>query len=254
MDFITVTPENLEQEHICCAISNNKDCQVASKKAWMAERFADGLVFRKADARGKCFIEYLPAERAWAPIEAPGYLHIDCFWVSGQLKGHGYADELLDSCIEDARAQGKAGLTVLSSAKKQPFLSDPAYLRKRGFRTADTAAPGYELLYLPLADAADAAELPRFKSHVKEPRTDDAGFALYYSPQCPFTAKYVPLVADVAAARGVPFKTILLETAEQAQNAPAPFTAYSLFHDGVLLTHEILSPKKFEKLLDERGL
>ena len=31
-------------------------------------------------------------------------------------------------------------------------------------------------------------------------------------------------------------------------------TAYSLFHDGVLLTHEILSPKKFEKLLDERGL
>ena len=159
MDFITVTPENLEQEHICCAISNDKDCQVASKKAWMAERFADGLVFRKADARGKCFIEYLPAERAWAPIEAPGYLHIDCFWVSGQLKGHGYADELLDSCIEDARAQDKAGLTVLSSAKKQPFLSDPAYLRKRGFRTADTAAPGYELLYLPLGDAA---ELPRF--------------------------------------------------------------------------------------------
>ena len=26
--------ENLEKEHICCAISNNKDIQVSSKKAW----------------------------------------------------------------------------------------------------------------------------------------------------------------------------------------------------------------------------
>lgn len=33
MEFIKLTPENLEKEHICCAISNNKDCQVSSKKA-----------------------------------------------------------------------------------------------------------------------------------------------------------------------------------------------------------------------------
>lgn len=33
MEFIQVTKENLESEHICCAISNNKDVQVVSKKA-----------------------------------------------------------------------------------------------------------------------------------------------------------------------------------------------------------------------------
>ena len=33
MEYIRVTKENLEQEHICCAISNNKDVQVSSKKA-----------------------------------------------------------------------------------------------------------------------------------------------------------------------------------------------------------------------------
>ena len=49
MEYIRVTKENLEQEHICCAISNNKDVQVSSKKAWLAERFDDGLVFLKID-------------------------------------------------------------------------------------------------------------------------------------------------------------------------------------------------------------
>ena len=48
MEYIQVTEENLENEHICCAISNNNDVQVASKKAWLKDRFADGLVFLKS--------------------------------------------------------------------------------------------------------------------------------------------------------------------------------------------------------------
>ena len=36
MEYIRVTKDNLEKEHICCAISNNKDIQVLSKKAWLA--------------------------------------------------------------------------------------------------------------------------------------------------------------------------------------------------------------------------
>ena len=76
MEYIRVTKENLEKEHICCAISNNKDIQVSSKKAWLADRFDEGLVFLKSVERGKCFIEYIPAECAWNPIEAPGYMYI----------------------------------------------------------------------------------------------------------------------------------------------------------------------------------
>ena len=83
MEYIRVTKENLEKEHICCAISNNKDIQVSSKKAWLADRFDEGLVFLKSVERGKCFIEYIPAECAWNPIEAPGYMYINCLWVSG---------------------------------------------------------------------------------------------------------------------------------------------------------------------------
>ena len=45
MEYIRINSENLEKEHICCAISNNKDIQVSSKKAWLTDRFRDGLVF-----------------------------------------------------------------------------------------------------------------------------------------------------------------------------------------------------------------
>ncbi len=52
MEYIRVTKDNIESEHICCAISNNKDIQVASKKAWLTERFDEGLVFSKRQSAG----------------------------------------------------------------------------------------------------------------------------------------------------------------------------------------------------------
>lgn len=133
MEFIRLTHENIEKEHICCAISNNNDIQVRSKKSWLNDRLDDGLVFLKANVRGKCFIEYIPAENAWAPIDADGYTYIDCLWVSGQFKGHGYSNLLLEECINDSRSQGRKGLVVLSSKKKLGFLSDLKYLAYKGF-------------------------------------------------------------------------------------------------------------------------
>lgn len=259
MELIRITHENLEKEHICCAISNNKDCQVRAKKAWIKEQLESGLVFLKCNVRGKCFIEYIPAEAAWVPIEADGYLYIDCLWVSGQFKGQGYSNLLLEECIRDAREQGKKGLAALSSKKKLGFLSDPKYLKYKGFRTADTAAPYFELLYLPFHEAADK---PLFKPHLKQgsetkqlSNTEQQnGFTVYYSSQCPFTAKYVPLLEAMAKERGAAFQSVHLLTREQAQNAPSPFTSFSLFYNGGFVTHEILSEKKFEKLLTEKGL
>lgn len=51
MEFIQVTKENLEKEHICCAITNNKDVQVSSKKSWLEQRFDEGLVFLQVIAK-----------------------------------------------------------------------------------------------------------------------------------------------------------------------------------------------------------
>lgn len=173
-------------------------------------------------------------------------MYIDCLWVSGKFKGLGYSNLLLDECIRDSKAKGKKGLAVLSSPKKMPYLSDPGYLRYKGFITADTAKPHYELLYLPFEENA---EKPQFREQAKSPHIEQEGFVLYYTHQCPFTAKYVPLIENLAQNKGVPFRAIRFETKEQAQNAPAPFTSYSLFYNGAFLTNEILSEKKFEKIL-----
>ena len=248
MEYIRVTKENIETEHICCAISNNRDIQVSSKKAWLTERFDEGLVFLKSVERGKCFIEYIPAENAWNPIEADGYMYIDCLWVSGSLKGHGYSNDLLTACIRDSRDKGKSGLCILSAAKKKPFLADPGFLQYKGFTVCDVADNGIQLWFLPFSEGA---EKPGFKACARHPRTDEAGFVLYYTSQCPFNAKYVPIVEQVAKEQSVPFKAIHLQSKGDAQNAPTPITTYALFRDGKYITNEQMNDKRFLKLLSD---
>lgn len=250
MELVKLTHENIDKEHICCAISNNKDIQVISKKNWLKDRLDEGLVFLKGNVRGKCFIEYIPAEYAWAPIEAEGCMYIDCLWVSGQFKGHGYSNLLLDACICDSKAKGKKGLVILSSKKKMGFLSDPKYMSYKGFQTVDTAEPYFELMYLPFEEDAS---LPRFRDSMGRHGDMPEGFVLYYTNQCPFTAKYVPMLEEMAKARNAAFQSVHIQTREDAQNAPSPFTAFSLFYDGQLVTHEILSEKKFDKILADKS-
>ena len=248
MKIIRVTKENLEEEHICCAISNNKDCQVEAKKRWMSRQLEEGLVFEKADVRGKAFIEYIPAEKAWCPIDAPGYMFINCLWVSGQFKGKGISNELLRGCIETSKSQGKQGLIIISTAKKRPFLADSAYLKHKGFTVADEAAPYYILMYLPFSETTVK---PQFKTCAKQGIREEKGVVIYYSDQCPFTAKYVPLAEQVVRSKGITFKAIKYNSAKEAQAATVPSTSYSLFYNGKFITNEILSEKRLEKLLKE---
>ncbi len=246
MEYIRVTKDNLEKEHICCAISNNNDVQVSSKKAWLSDRFDEGLVFLKSVERGKCFIEYIPAEYAWIPIEAEGYMYIDCLWVSGSFKGHGYSTDLLADCIEDSKGKGKKGLCILCAAKKKPFLADPKFLKYKGFVVGDEADNGIQLWYLPFDEKAST---PRFKECAKHPHIDAKGYVLYYTSQCPFNAKYVPVLEQTAKENDIPFRAIHIESIDEAQKAPTPITNYALFYDGEYVTNEQMNDKKFLKLI-----
>ena len=53
MKYIRITGENIDREHICCAMSGR---QSAAKKEWLKQRFDEGLVFCRSEERGKCFI------------------------------------------------------------------------------------------------------------------------------------------------------------------------------------------------------
>ena len=248
MEYMKVTKENMEKEHRCCSISNNKDVQVSSKKAWLMDRFDDGLVFLKSIERGKCFIEYIPAENAWNPIDAEGYMYIDCLWVSGALKGHGYANDLLEACIKDSKEKGKKGLCILGTAKKKPYLADSKFLKYKGFTVCDETNNGIQLWYLPFFIDV---EKPKFMECAKHPHIDESGYVLYYTNQCPFNAKYVPLIENIAKENNIPFSVIHITSKEQARNVPSPITTYALFYDGQYLTNEIMNEKKFLKLIND---
>lgn len=251
MEIITLDDTNLDSEHICCAISDKKgECQVASKKAWLREMFKDGLVFKKGNVRGKVFIEYIPAENAWCPIIAENYMFINCLWVSGKYKGQRISNQLLNECIVDSKQKGKSGLVVLSSNKKKPYLSDPKYLRHKGFILADTKEPYYELLYLPFNEDA---KVPKFKGISKRNIITEPGFVLYYSNQCPFTSKYVSVIDDYAKENDIKLTIFKYKNKEDAQNSLTPFSTYSLFYNGEFITHEILNEKKFKSILKDKG-
>ncbi len=247
MDYMTLTNENLEREHICCSISKKKgENGVDLKKAWLKERMKDGLVFTKLNERGKVFIEYIPCEKAFVPVDADNYMYINCFWVSGKYKGNGHASELLDLCIKDAKEKGKDGLVILSSKKKMPFLSDPKFLKYKGFIVCDTAMPTFDLMYLPFNEKT----LPKFRPQAKTGKLKTSENILYYSNQCPHTEKYANLIKDLAVENDFDLKLIKIDSLESAKNAPCPFTTYSLFLNGEFITNEILTEKKFLKYIE----
>lgn len=248
MNYIRITKDNIDREHICCAMSNK---QGNVKKEWLKQRFEEGLVFYRSEERGKCFIEYIPAEYAWVPIEAEGYLYINCLWIAGSMKGHGYSNDLLEECIRDAKEQGRKGLCILSSEKrKREFLADPKYLAYKGFSVADTSDCGITLMYLPLDQGANP---PRFKECARHPHIEAPGFVVYYTDQCPFTYYWVPRVEEAAREHNIPFRAIHITDKEAAQNAPAPVTTYALFRDGQFVTQAIQSDKKFLTLAGAEG-
>ena len=135
---------------------------------------------------------------------------------------------------------------MLSSAKKKPFLSDPKFLLHKEFTVCDEADNGIQLWYLPFQNDA---EKPRFRDCARHPHIDEKGYVLYYTSQCPFNAKYVPILEKVAREENVCFKAIHITSKEDAQNAPTPVTTYALFNDGVYLTNEQMNDKRFLKLL-----
>lgn len=242
--YIALTPQNLAAEHLCCAIADKKhQAGVDAKKQWLAGRMAEGHVFRKLDAKGKVFIEYAPLETAWVPVLGDNYLYIYCLWVSGSFKGQGHAKALLESCVADAKAQGKSGVCVLSAKKKKPFLSDPKFMAHYGFIVADAVAD-YELLALSFDGS-----LPRFAPSAKKGAVDNDELTIYYSPQCPYIPNCIEQVRDYCAQNDILVRLIPVDSLAQAKALPAVFNNWAVFYKGRFETVHLLNEGYLKKML-----
>ncbi len=57
--FINLTLDNINGEHLCCAIADKKhQYGVNIKRTWLLDRISEGHIFRKLNEKGKVFIEY----------------------------------------------------------------------------------------------------------------------------------------------------------------------------------------------------
>lgn len=92
-----------------------------------------------------------------------------------------------------------------------PFVMDYKFLIKHGFISI-MSLDKYELMYLSLDSQAVQ---PSFT--IKEMTCEEGGLVLYYSHQCPFTAKYAPMIEAYCQEKGLIIKLKLLNSSEEAK-------------------------------------
>lgn len=245
-EFINLTAENLSEEHLCCIIRSRKPhAGVEEKRAWLAERLMEGHVFRKLNAKGCCFIEYAPLEKAWVPIVGEGFYYIYCLWVDGEFKGKGYGKQLMEYCLSDAREKGAAGVCMLGAKRQKHWLSNQEFARKFGFRTVDSTADGYELLSL----SFDGTQ-PQFTDASRNQTIDYEGLRIYYSSQCPYIPQKIEEIKRLLDTRGETAELIHVDSLEKAKSLPCVFNNWGVFYKGRFETVNLLSAAEVEKLLD----
>lgn len=244
-NYINLDMDNIEEEHICCAIGDPKHQDgVDKKKEWMKDKLEDGHVFRKLDARGKIFIEYEPIETAWVPISGENYEYIYCLWVAGRFKGNGIARELLEYAISDAKDKNMSGICTLVSKKKKPFLGEKKFFLHFGFEVVDSIQD-YELLALKFDDN----DTPKFNDNARLMKIDDEDFTIYYTNQCPYVEYEIKELTDYAESNNIKLNFIKIDSLEKAKNAPCIINNWANFYRGEYLSNRIINAKAFEKLL-----
>ncbi len=252
-NFIQLTKSNIDNEHICCAISDKKvKDSYQAKKDWLRKEFDNGYIFRRLDARAKVFIEYGPAEKAWIPITAPNYLNLNCFWVSGKYKKNGNGKKLIQMALDDAKKQGKDGLVTVVGTQKFHFMSDTKWLLKQGFEECDKLSSGFSLLVLKTNNKSNS---PQFNESVRSGECEiKKGIVAYYTNRCPYSEYHaINSLTETAKKRNIPLKLIKLKTMQEAQSAPSPATIFSLFLDGKFITTDlsVCMDTRYDKVMDK---
>ena len=242
--FVNLTLDNIDTEHLCCAISDKKHAiGVSAKKKWLKDRITEGHVFRKATVQGKVFIEYAPLESAWVPILKDNYFYIYCLWVSGSYKNSGYGKELLTYCIDDAKEKNKSGICVLSSKKKKLFLSDKKFFTKYGFKKVAEVGE-YELLALSFDDS-----IPTFSASVQQGKVEDDSLTIFYDNQCPYIPHQIEEVKEYCEREDILLTLIPVETLNQAKHLPTIFNNWAVFYKKEFKGVHLLNSSYIKKLI-----
>ena len=250
MNIIDITPENVEEKGFFCLMSRRRSEGYQRKLKWLEARFHEGLQIKMLDLSegGRGFIEYIPGEYAWRPVNAAGYFLIHCLWVVGKSKGNGYATMLLEDCIADAERQGVHGVAMVTSEGN--WLVGRKLLLRHGFEKVDRADPGYELL----VHGFSPAPAPSFPTDWDRRAAGfGKGLTVVRTDQCPYLDDAVSTALEAARIREIPARVVELTSAREIrERAPSPYGVFTIILDGKVLSHYCQPKKKLNELLDSR--
>lgn len=243
--IIEINNNNIEEHGIYC-LKNKKLPGYQKKIEWFKDKINEGLKLKIAideEEKQIGYIEYMPSEIAYRPIEAKNFYFIQCmviFKKANTNKGLGSA--LINSCEEDAKNNNKNGVCTLSSdgswmANKNIFIkNDYSIIDKKG---------RFELL---VKYYKNDYKTPKFRDWEKS-LPNYKGWNLVFSNQCPLHDKSVNDLQVTAKNKGIDLKITTLNTPQEAQNSPSGFGTFGLIRDGELLADHYISKTRFENII-----
>jgi GNAT superfamily N-acetyltransferase len=233
-----------------CGYKDSKKPAFQQKLAWLQQRFKEGLKvkFLQCESSGVVgSIEYMPGEKAWRGIHAPGYMVIHCIFIlKKNFKGKGYGSQLIKACEEDAASRKMNGVTAVATrstwmAKKEVYL-------RNGYECVEQAPPHYELL---VKRFKHSAPLPRFSHSAQQNLSRyGKGLTIIHSNQCPYVIKTMDEIPTVARKEfGIEPSIVKLENRQPVQNSPNPYGVFSIIWNGELVADHPISKTRFKNIM-----
>ncbi len=117
VDFVEFTHETIAKYSVCGYKDADKHVELRKKIDWYSEYYPKGLRIKAFIAKNgvsQGMMEYMPGKYAHRPVNADGYMFIQCLFAGfkKEYKGKGYASHLLETCINEAKEQKMLGVAV----------------------------------------------------------------------------------------------------------------------------------------------
>jgi len=246
-DLVHVTPDNVDSETLFC-VRDITSPAFLKKKQWFLLRFAEGLrllIFKNREGKPAAYIEYIPIEKAWRPVDGTNFLFIHCMFVySNKDKSRGVGSALLKSCEDDALSNGFDGICTMTS--NGSWMADKRLFERNGFIKA--ASHGrFDLMVKKFNPEACDPQLLDWTS--RQQRYE--GWHILYADQCPWHEKSVKAMVSAASRRGINLEVTRITSSEEAKSAPSGFGVFSLIKDGKLLEDHYISETRFNTILNK---